>query len=129
MRIFLTGSSELEWRWNIGGFLREQCVEVFDAVEYPREFASLFKYFKILEGCDGVIACFSGIEPQHLQTVLQISYASKLNKEILIVAQAHNRKSWIHTLPYSLNFSDLEDLKAHLSMMMAISPKEPRLFG
>ena len=129
MRIFLTGSQNLEWRGNISGFLREQQIDFFDAAVYPKEFASLFKYFKILEECDGLIACFSKWEPQHLQTVLEISYASKLGKEILVVDHVHCRKSWVHVLPYSLNFSDLDGLKAHLVKAIASPQKPLRLLG
>jgi hypothetical protein len=129
MKVFLTGSQGLDWRWNIGGFLREQQIDFFDSAEYPREFLSLFKYFKILEGCDGLIACFSKWEPQHLQTVLEISYASKLGKEILVVDHAYRRKSWVHTLPYSMNFPNLDGLKEHLVKTISSPQKQPRLLG
>ncbi len=129
MRIFLTGSQNLEWRWNIGDFLKERHIEFFDSANYLYEFASIFKYFKILEGCDGLIACFSRWEPQHLQTVLEISYASKLAKEIMIVDDAQRKKSWIHFLPYSMSFPSLEGLKEHLIKASLSSQKYPQLFG
>jgi hypothetical protein len=129
MRVFLTGSQNLEWRWSISGFLREKQIDFFDSADYPREFASIFKYFKILEGCDGVIACFSKKEPRHLQTVLEISYASKLAKEIMVVDEAQHKKSWIHVLPYSVSFPDLEGLKQHLIKATSSPKHHPQLFG
>lgn len=128
MRIFLTGSHEFEWRWTISDFLRERHIEFFDSADYSREFASIFKYFKILEGCDGVIACFSGRGSQHLETVLELSYASKLAKEIMVVDGAQRKKSWIHALPYSTSFPHLDGLKEHL-LKATSSPEKYRFFG
>ena len=59
MRVFLAGSQNFEWRWNLSDFLKENQIDFFDSTDYPQEFSSIFKYFKILEGCDGIIACFS----------------------------------------------------------------------
>jgi hypothetical protein len=129
MRIFLTGSQDLEWRWRISDFLREKQIDFFNSADYPREFFSIFKYFKILEGCDGVIACFSRLEPQHLQTVLEISYASKLAKEIMVIDEAQRKKSWIHCLPYSVSFPNLDGLKEHLTKAVSSPKKYPQLFG
>lgn len=127
MRIFLTGSQETEWRWNLEAFLQEYEIDFFDSAEYAAEFSSVFKRLKILEGCDGVIACCPKDDRQHLQTVLELSYASKLVKQILVVDCLRRRKSWIHTLPYSLNFPNLDGLKEHLTKMMS-SPKRSTLF-
>ena len=129
MRIFLTGSQESEWRWDLSDFFRERRIEFFDSFEYSQEFSSVFKLLKILEGCDGVIACFSENERQHLQTVLELSYASKLAKEILVVDRMRCQQSWIHAMPYSLNFLTLDGLKAHLTKMMTTTQKSPRLLG
>ncbi len=128
MRIFLTGSHHFDWRWSISDFLRERHIEFFDAADYPRELASIFKYFKILEECDGVIAGFSTWEPQHLETVLELSYASKLAKEIMVVGGAQRQKSWIHALPYSTSFANLDGLKEHLLKTVS-SPEKSRFFG
>ena len=129
MRVFLTGSHDAEWRWNLSDFFQECQIEFFDSFEYSREFSSIFKLFRILEGCDGVIACFSRNERQHLETALELSYASKLAKEILVVDHMGRRQSWIHSMPYSLNFSSLDGLKAYLTKMIAIPQKTPRLLG
>lgn len=129
MRIFLTGSQEFEWRWKICDFLKKSDIDFFDAADYPREFASIFKYFRILEECDGVIACFSDWEPQHLETVLELSYASKLAKEIMVVDDLQRRKSWIHALPYSISFPDLDGLKDHLVKSQSFPRLQPRFFG
>jgi hypothetical protein len=129
MRMFLTGSQYIEWRWNLSDFFQEHQIDVFDSVEYPREYSSIFKYFRILEGCDGVIACFSKVEPQHLATVLEISYASKLGKEIMIVDEAQRKKSWIHYLPYSTSFSNIEGLKEYLTKAVASPKKYHQFFG
>lgn len=129
MKVFLTGSHHIEWRWKIGSFLNDSKIEFFDAVEYPGEFSSIFKLLKTLESCDGVIACFSQSEHQHLQTILELGYASKLAKEILVVDTMRRRKSWIHTLPYSRTFLTLDGLKEHLTKIISIPKKSPRLFG
>lgn len=128
MRIFLTGSHDFDWRWSLSDFLKEWCIEFFDATDYPREGASIFTSFKILEGCDGVIAGLSVWEPQHLETVLELGYASKLAKEIMIVGGAQRQQSWIHTLPYSTCFANLDGLKKHLLKMVS-SPEKHRFFG
>ena len=127
MRCFLTGSQDAEWRWNLEDFLRESAIEYFDSIEYPVEYASVFKRLKILEGCDNVIACLPGHERQHLQTALELSYASKLAKQILLIDCFRRRKSWIHALPYSLNFSTVDALKDHLSRVMT-TPKRATLY-
>jgi hypothetical protein len=127
MRIFLTGSQDAEWRWNLEGFFQEYEIDFFDSNEYAPEFSSVFKRLKILEGCDGVIACCPKHDRRHLQTVLELSYASKLAKQILLVDSLRRRKSWIHTLPYSLNFPTLDGLKEHLTKMVS-SPKRSTLF-
>lgn len=128
MRVFLTGSNEREWRWNISDFLHENAIDFFDAADYPQEFASIFKFLKILEGCDGVIACFSKWEPQHLQTVIELGYASKLAKEIMVVDRMR-RKTWIHALPYTRSFPHLDGLKEHLTQVATTPKKTPRLIG
>ena len=129
MRCFLTGSLDAEWRWNLGDFLRKSEIEYFDSADYPAEHASIFKHFKILEGCDSVIACVPNHERRHLQTVLELSYASKLAKQILIIDCLRRRKSWIHALPYSLNFSTLDSLKEHLSRVISTPKKATLLWG
>ena len=129
MRIFLTGSHECDWRWEMSAFLEESAIDFFDAVEYPQAFSSIFKLFKILEGCDGIIACLSSEEPQHLQTVLELGYASKLAKEIMVVDRMR-RKTWIHDLPYARSFPHLDGLKEHLIRMIETPPiAPPKLFG
>ena len=128
MRIFLTGSHDFDWRWSISDFLKQRHIEFFDSANYPRELASIFKYFRILEGCDGVIACFSRWEPQHLETVLELGYASKLGKEIMVVDGTQRKKSWIHSLPYSTSFPHLDGLKEHLLKAVS-SPEKYRFFG
>lgn len=129
MKLFLTGCHDVEWRWNISSFLSESKIEFFDAASYPRKFVSVFKLLKVLESCDGVIACFFTWEPQHLQTVLELGYASKLAKEIMVVDRMRRRQSWIHTLPYSQSFPHLDGVKEHLTRSVAFPPKTPRLFG
>ena len=129
MRVFLAGSQNFEWRWNLSDFLKENQIDFFDSTDYPQEFSSIFKYFKILEGCDGIIACFSRWEPRHLETVLEISYASKLAKEIFVVDDTPRRPSWIHTLPYSMSFPDLEGLKEHLVKALTAPQKQLKLIG
>lgn len=128
MRVFLTGSYAYDWRGEMTAFLQENAIDFFDAVKYPQEFSSVFKLFKILEGCDGIIACFSPEEPQHLATVLQLGYASKLAKEIMVVDRMR-RKTWIHDLPYAHSFPHLEGLKFHLAQLSSIPKKAPRLIG
>ncbi len=129
MRCFLTGSLDAEWRWNLGDFLRKSDIEYFDSAEYSTEHTSVFKRFKILEGCDSVIASVPNQERRHLQTVLELSYASKLAKQILIIDCLRRRKSWIHTLPYSLNFSTLENLKEHLIKVISTPKRTTLLWG
>lgn len=129
MRVFLTGSQDFEWRWQMSAFLTEKQIDFFDSADYPREFASLFEYFRILEGCDGVIACFAREEPQHLKTVLELGYASKLAKGIFVVDGTPHGQGWIHTLPYSMSFPDLDGLKAHFVKAFATPQKQARLIG
>ena len=129
MKIFLTGSYDSEWRWNIADFFKERQIEFFDSIEYPQEFVSIFKLLRTLESCDGIIACFSTWEPQHLQTILELGYASKLAKEIMVVDRMRRRQSWIHTLPYSRSFPHLDGLKEHLTRAIAFPQKSPKLFG
>ncbi len=129
MRCFLTGSQDAEWRWNLGDFLRESEIEFFDSIDYPVEYASVFKRLKILEGYDSVIACIPNHERQHLQTALELSYACKLGKQILLIDCLRRRKSWLHTLPYSLNFPTLDGLKEHLSRVMSTPKRATLLWG
>jgi len=129
MRIFLTGSQDTEWRWNLEDFLRDSDIDYFDSAEYPPEFSSVFKRLKILEGCDSLIAYFSRYEPQHLQTVLELSYASKLAKQIIVVDRLRRRQSWIHALPYALNFPTLDGLKEHLTRVISSPKKATLLWG
>jgi hypothetical protein len=128
MRVFLTGNHQGDWRLEMGAFLQESAIDFFDAVKYPHAFSSIFKLFRILEGCDGIIACLSSEEPQHLQTVLELGYASKLAKEIMVVDRMR-RKTWIHDLPYARSFPHLEGLKFHLAQLASIPKKSPRLVG
>ena len=77
----------------------------------------------------GIIAYFSEWEPRHLETVLELSYASKLAKEIMVVDDRQPRKSWVHALPYSTSFSNLEILKVHLTKNLLFPRTQPRIFG
>lgn len=119
----------MEWRWSLSDFLRECDIEYFDSVEYPAEYASVFKRLKILEGCDSVIACVPNTERQHLQTALELGYACKLAKQILVIDCLRRRKSWLHTLPYSLNFSTMDALKEHLARVVSTPKRATLLWG
>jgi nucleoside 2-deoxyribosyltransferase len=129
MRYFLTGSAEPEWRGDVSDFLQERQIEYVDSLAYTAEYASVFKRLKILEGCDNVIACLPNDERQHLQTVLEVSYACKLAKPILIIDCLRRRKSWLHALPYSLNFSSVDALKTHLAKVMSTPKRATLLWG
>ena len=129
MRVFLTGNRDLEWKWDIADFLTKQHVDFFDPTDYPSEFSSIFKQFKILEGCDLLIAYFAGLQTHPLISMLEISYASKLAKEVMVVDNVPQKKSWTHFLPYSMSFPDLDGLKDYLTEMLLFSETHPRLFG
>jgi hypothetical protein len=129
MRIFLTGSEENEWRWELSDFLREQDIAFFDSAEDTSAFSSIFKRLKILESCDSVVAWLPRHERQHLQTALELSYASKLAKQIFLIDRLKRRKSWIHAMPYTLNFPTLDGLKDHLCKIISTPEKTPLLWG
>jgi len=128
-KVFLTGNREPEWRWDLSDFLTQREVDVFDPAGAFPDLASIFKYLKVLEGCDLLIAYFAGIERHPLASVLEMSYASKLAKDVVVVDDMPSKRSWRHFTPYSMSFSDLPDLKAYLAKMLAIHPQRPRLIG
>lgn len=129
MKVFLTGNHDLEWRWDIADFLTEKQIDFFDPIDYPFEFSSIFKYLKILESCDLLIAYFVGLQTQHLMSMLEVSYASKLAKEVMVVDDVPRQNNWARFLPYSMSFSDLDGLKNYLTKMTIFSETRPRLFG
>lgn len=129
MKVFLTGNHDLEWRWDIADFLTEKQIDFFDPIDYPFEFSSTFKYLKILESCDLLIAYFVGLQTQHLMSMLEVSYASKLAKEVMVVDDVPRQNNWARFLPYSMSFSDLDGLKNYLTKMTVFSETRPRLFG
>jgi hypothetical protein len=130
MRIFLTGSHDFEWRWQISAFLGEHRIEVLNPTDAESDPDAIFTHFRMLEGCDGLIVCFSQPEQRRrLHTVLEISYASKLTKDIMVVDSLQRSKSWIHALPYSRHFPDLDCLQDYLCKTMAATLTRPRLFG
>lgn len=129
MRCFLTGSQEHEWRWNVGDFLTECDINYVDSLDSPLEPLSTFKRLKLLEGCDSVIACLPTDERHHLHTLLELSYACKLAKQILLIDRLRRRRSWIHALPYSLNFPSVDALKDHLARVIATPPRATLFWG
>ena len=97
-------------------------------VIFPPEFSSIFKQFKILEKCDLLIANFTGLRRRHLMSMLEISYASKLAKEVMIVDDIPCRKHWVSRLPYSKVFFTLDGVKEYLHEMLLLPhPPHPRL--
>jgi hypothetical protein len=129
MRVFLTGKRDLEWRWDLADFLTKRDIDFFDPTTYPVEFLSIFKQFKILEGCDLIIACFAGLQTHPLLSILEISYASKLAKEVIIVDDVPEEHAWAGSLPHSKRFLDLDGLKGYLSKTYLTSITHPRFFG
>lgn len=130
MRVFLTGNRDFEWRDEIADFLTQTRIDFFDPVECPAEFSSAFRQLKILEGCDLLIAYFAGLPQRHLLPMLEISYASKLAKEVMIVDDIPRQRNWIsRLLPYSTVVSNLDGVKEHLAQMVFSPPSQPRLFG
>ena len=129
MRVFLTGNRDLEWRWDIAAFLAKQQVDFFDPSDYSPEFSSIFKQLKILEGCDLLIAYFAGLQTHPLMSMLEVSYASKLAKEVMVVDNIPREKSWVRFLPYSMSFPDLDGLKDYLARILLFSKTRPRFLG
>lgn len=131
MRVFLTGSHDLDWRCEITDFLTRKQIDFFDPSDYPPEFSSIFKQLKILEGCDLLIAYFAGIQTRHLRSMLEISYASKLVKEVMIVDDIPRIQSWVQIFPYSKSFPDLNGVKDYLTQMLISQNSQPqsRFFG
>ncbi|MBD3306465.1 hypothetical protein GF339_08705 [candidate division KSB3 bacterium] len=130
MRAFLTGKRGDEWRWDIGNFLTDQDIEFVDPAEdLCSSAASLFKQFKLLEGCDLLIAYFAGLRTHPLISVLEMEYASRLAKDVMVVGNLPQDRQWTRSFPYSLSFPDLEGLKAHLTTRFHSPGKHLRLIG
>lgn len=128
-KVFLTGNREPDWRWDLSDFLTQHEIVVFDPADAFPDLSSIFKYLKVLESCDLLIAYFAGIERHPLASVLEMSYASKLAKDVVVVDDIPSQRSWLHFTPYSKSFSDLQGLKAYLTKMLATPPQRPRLVG
>jgi IS5 family transposase len=110
-KVFLTGNREPEWRWDVSDFLIQREVTVFDPADTFPDASSIFKYLKVLESCDLLIAYLAGIEQHPLAAMLEMSYASKLAKDVVVVDDIPSQRSWLHFTPYSMSFSDLDNLK------------------
>ncbi len=129
MRAFLTGSEECEWRWNLADFLLKKQIDVVDPVTSLPKHDSTFRQLKILEGCDLFIVNLCGIQRQHLLLILEMSYASKLAKEVMIVDNIPQRTFLTCRFPSSRSFVDLNGLKAYLNRMLLAIQAHPRMFG
>lgn len=129
MRVFLSGKENRDWRGEISDFLTQQHIDCVDPLNYPPQFSSVFKQFKILEGCDLLFANFLGLQTRHLLSMLEISYASELAKEVMIVDDVPHRKDWLNRLPYSKLFDNLDDAKSYLDTLFISRQLQPRFFG
>ena len=129
MRVFLSGKEHRAWRGEISTFLTQQQIDCIDPMNCPPQFSSIFKQFKILESCDLLIANFLGLQNRHLLSMLEISYASELAKEVMIVDDVPHRKDWLNRLPYSKLFDNLDDAKHYLDTLFISHQLQPRFFG
>jgi len=129
MKVFLAGTQQHVWREELGDFLTARQIKFFDPLACAPGVLSIFKCYRILETCDAVIACLANWEPQHLEMVLEVSYASLLAKEIMLVDDFHSRKSWPYALPYTTNFASLDRLKDYLTTLTETPQTSRRLFG
>lgn len=130
MKAFLSGNHSQEWRWDIRDFLTQHRIEYFDPVNFSPDRFSIVNDLKILESCDILIAYLAEWERQQLQTMLELSYASRLAKEVMVVT--HIRRDiryWTGMLPYSLTFSNLDGLKHHLIRANISANKQSRFLG
>lgn len=129
MRVFLTGSYEMAWRDDLADFLMAQQIDVFDSMSYPVEMSSTFKYLKILEECDMLIANLSGVPRRRLISMLEMTYASALAKDIMVVDDICQAAQWTFALPYSMSFPTLDRLKGHLISTISSPRTQSRLLG
>ncbi|PID58285.1 hypothetical protein CSB45_04250 [candidate division KSB3 bacterium] len=129
MRVFLSGKEHQDWRGEISDFLTQQHIDCIDPMSCPPEFSSLFKQLKTLESCDLLIANFLGLHNRQLLSILEISYASKLAKEIIIVDDISLHKEWLERLPYSKLFVNLEEAKCYLDTFSISGRRQARFFG
>lgn len=129
MKVFLSGKENQDWRGEISDFLMQQHIDCVDPLNCPPQFSSIFKQFKILESCDLLIANFLGLQTRHLLSMLEISYASKLAKEVMIVDDVPHRKNWLNRQPYSKLFDNLDDAKHYLDTLFLSHQLQPRFFG
>ncbi len=129
MRVFLTGNRDDQWRCEIADFLSSKQIDFFDPTHYPSEFFSIFKQFRIIEGCDLLIAYFAGMQSRHLISMLEISYASKLGKNVMIIDDIPQKQCWVREFPCSLSFPNLKGVKDQLSKMLRAPNSQTRFFG
>jgi len=129
MRVFLTGNHEQAWRTELGEFFAMYHIDVFDSTGCAAEFFPIFKQLKMLEGCDSLIANFSGMSQQRLMALLEVSYASKLAKEVMIIADIPRKLFWGSDSPYSKVFADVAGLKDYLTQTSLDRMLRPRLVG
>lgn len=128
-KVFLTGNRDPEWRWDVADFLTQREIDVVDPSEALPDRDCVFTYLKMLESCDLLIVYLAGVDTHPLISVLEMGYASKLAKDVIIVDNVPYKKSWLHSVPYSQIFVNVQGLKAYLSKMLVTPPKHPRLFG
>ncbi|PIE33159.1 hypothetical protein CSA56_12580 [candidate division KSB3 bacterium] len=125
MKAFLTGSKEHEWRWDLANFLLDRHIEVID----PVECLCAFKHFTSLEGCDMLIINLYGSQRSHLLPLLEMSYASKLAKEVMILHAIPHEDLLTFRFPYSKSFVNLQELKEYLSREFLANRSHFRMFG
>ena len=128
-KVFLTGNRDPEWRWDVADFLTQREIDVIDPIDALPDRDAVFKYLKILESCDLLIAYLVGVDTHPLGAVIEMGYASKLAKDVVIVDNVPYQRTWLHSVPYSQIFANVQGLKAYLSKMLVTPPKQPRLFG
>jgi hypothetical protein len=128
-KVFLTGNRDPEWRWDVADFLIQREIDVVDPGDALPDTECAFKYLKVLESCDLLIAYLIDTHTHPLLSMLEMGYASKLAKDVVIVDNVPYQRSWLHSVPYSQIFANVQGLKAYLSKMLVTPPKHPRLFG